>query len=632
MSERDPTRSVDVPTLARWLVDLAPTELSHAADEAIAALVQRRDEFVGLARVGQAFGLSAFEQDLMALVGLPDEHEAFANVARAMNPRGEPWLCTPGVVAALRLDTDGRLHLRAAIESGLLIQRGILDVTPTVPLPEASLSLKPRLWTSLTGIDAWPRGIDPIRITPISAMENDAVVGAIAAAEGAPGLVIVTGGDGRPRTELAAYVTAALHQRSLQEICLDADSLDLPTQELLGVHSVALDRVPILLGHPKHAPLPSYPGPVIICTDRAAPLELDDRPVTFLDLGERRLTEATRMWSGLLPELNGECAELASLLRVDPVRAGRAVSDARSSQPDRSPTVGEVVEQVRRRTDRDLPASVRLVRPDKTWHHLVATPDNTRLLRSVSDRLRGQVQVLDDWGFGQRSQSGVKTLFAGPPGTGKTLSAEIIAAELGLDLLVVDLSALVSKWLGETEKNISEVFDAAARCQSVLFFDECESIFGRRTDGSDAQGRWANLETSHLLTRIDDFDGLCVLATNLRGNIDDAFIRRLDVIVDFDEPGPEERLELWRGHLPAAAPIADDIALRSIADTYSLNGGLIRNAALGAAFAAAASSNKIDQRSLLDAIEQEYRKAGRSFPGIPQNLLPIPAGGIPHGN
>lgn len=277
-----------------------------------------------------------------------------------------------------------------------------------------------------------------------------------------------------------------------------------------------------------------------------------------------------------------------------------------------------VAEHVRRRTDVGLPPAVRLVRPAAAWDSLVTTEENDERLRSIVGRVDEQTTVLNDWGFGRYTNRGVRSLFSGPPGTGKTLATHVLAATLGLDLLVVDLSSLVSKWLGETEKHISEVFEAADRRQAVLFFDEAEAIFGQRTDGSDAQGRWANLETAHLLNRIDAFDGLIVLATNLRGNIDEAFVRRLDVIVDFDEPDATLRARLWRLHLPAGPHLDRGIDPDQLAELYPVTGGVIRNAALAAAFAAAVDREPISQHRLLRAVEQEYRKAGRSFPGLPQ--------------
>jgi SpoVK/Ycf46/Vps4 family AAA+-type ATPase len=208
-------------------------------------------------------------------------------------------------------------------------------------------------------------------------------------------------------------------------------------------------------------------------------------------------------------------------------------------------------------------------------------------------------------------------LFSGPPGTGKTLSAEVLAHEMGADLLLVDVSRVVSKWIGETEKNLAEVFDHAERAQAVLFFDEADALFGRRTEVADAHDRYANLETAFLLARLERFEGLTVLATNRRENIDAAFSRRLEFALDFDEPAAPERAALWRRHLPERAPLAADVDLAALANLYAVVGGVIRNAATAAAFLAAAEDRPIARRHLLHALRREYEKAGRAFPGDP---------------
>jgi SpoVK/Ycf46/Vps4 family AAA+-type ATPase len=210
-------------------------------------------------------------------------------------------------------------------------------------------------------------------------------------------------------------------------------------------------------------------------------------------------------------------------------------------------------------------------------------------------------------------------LFAGPPGTGKTLSAEVMARELGVDLLVVDISRVVSKWIGETEKNLADVFDAAERADAVLVFDEADALFGRRTEVSDAHDRYANLETAYLLARLERFEGLAVLATNLRQNVDPAFTRRLEFVVDFEEPTVPEREALWRVHLPPRAPLADDVDIPQLATLYAVVGGVIRNAATASAFLAAAEDVPIARRHLLQALRREYEKAGRAFPGAPND-------------
>jgi len=227
--------------------------------------------------------------------------------------------------------------------------------------------------------------------------------------------------------------------------------------------------------------------------------------------------------------------------------------------------------------------------------------------------------VLDDWGFlaGRRGARGVRMLFAGPSGTGKTLAAEVLAHTIGVDLLVVDLARVVSKWIGETEKNLSDVFDSAERTQSVLLFDEADALFGKRTEVNDAHDRYANLETAYLLARLERFDGLAILSTNLRENIDTAFTRRLEFVVDFNEPSLDERAAIWRCHIPDSAPLASDVRVDELASLYPIVGGLIRNASVAAAFVASATDSPISRTDFVHAVRREYEKSGRAFPGVP---------------
>jgi SpoVK/Ycf46/Vps4 family AAA+-type ATPase len=192
-----------------------------------------------------------------------------------------------------------------------------------------------------------------------------------------------------------------------------------------------------------------------------------------------------------------------------------------------------------------------------------------------------------------------------------------MAAGLGVDLLVVDISRVVSKWIGETEKNLSAIFDAGERAQAVLLFDEADALFGKRTEVSDAHDRYANLETAYLLARLERFEGLAILSTNLRQNIDTAFLRRIEFVVAYEEPGVAEREALWRAHVPRAAPLAPDVRLDELSALYPVVGGFIRNAAVAAAFLAAAEGTLIQQRHLVRAIRREYEKSGRTFPGVP---------------
>jgi SpoVK/Ycf46/Vps4 family AAA+-type ATPase len=206
-------------------------------------------------------------------------------------------------------------------------------------------------------------------------------------------------------------------------------------------------------------------------------------------------------------------------------------------------------------------------------------------------------------------------------------------------LLIVDLSRVVSKWIGETEKNLAEVFNCAEqRARSVLLFDEADALFGKRTEISDAHDRYANLETAYLLSRLERFEGLTILSTNLRRNIDPAFMRRLEFIVDFDLPDRDQRLAIWKCHVPDASLLADDVDLAELASHYPLVGGLIRNAAVAAAFLAAAEDEgfadpagevsrrdfqRITRAHLLRAIQREYEKVGQAFPGLPAGVSQV---------
>jgi SpoVK/Ycf46/Vps4 family AAA+-type ATPase len=217
--------------------------------------------------------------------------------------------------------------------------------------------------------------------------------------------------------------------------------------------------------------------------------------------------------------------------------------------------------------------------------------------------------------------SGARLLLSGPPGTGKSLAAAAVATALETDLLVVDVSRIVSKWLGETEKNLSAVFDAAERTQAVLLLDEADALFATRTEVGDAHDRYANLETAYLLQRLDRFEGLVILTSNLRGNIDVAFVRRMDFVVEFPLPDSELRRELWRLHLPADQ-LDPDVNVDALARLYAVPGAWVRNCAVAAAYTAAAGGGPVHQSHLVAAMRREFAKAGLSFPGEPQRREP----------
>jgi hypothetical protein len=255
----------------------------------------------------------------------------------------------------------------------------------------------------------------------------------------------------------------------------------------------------------------------------------------------------------------------------------------------------------------------RRVQPAVGFTDLVLPPDTMAQLKELLARARYREQVLDVWKMGGPStrRRGLTALFAGPSGTGKTMAAEVLASELGLDLYTVDLATVVDKYVGETEKNLDRIFAEAERVNGVILFDEADALFGKRSEVSDAHDRYANVEVAYLLQRMELFDGIAVLATNLRANLDEAFTRRLDSLVDFPEPEEEYRRQLWERSLGTAMPRAGDLDLDFLAESFKLAGGGIRNIVVAGAYAAAEQGQPLSMAHLIRATQREYLKMGR---------------------
>jgi hypothetical protein len=245
------------------------------------------------------------------------------------------------------------------------------------------------------------------------------------------------------------------------------------------------------------------------------------------------------------------------------------------------------------------------------WDDLVLPEAQLATLRQIAAQVRNRLRVYDEWGFGRRATRGlgVAALFSGESGTGKTLAAEVLASELSLDLYRIDLSAVVSKYIGETEKNLRRVFDAAEDGGAVLLFDEADALFGKRSEVKDSHDRYANIEVSYLLQRMEQYRGLAILTTNLKSALDNAFQRRLRFIVHFPFPDAQQRQAIWRRSFPASAPVAD-LDFLKLARLHIAGGG-IRNIALNAAFLAAADEAPLAMRHLLQAAHIESAKLER---------------------
>lgn len=250
------------------------------------------------------------------------------------------------------------------------------------------------------------------------------------------------------------------------------------------------------------------------------------------------------------------------------------------------------------------------VRPGYTWDDVVLPEAQKNLMRRACGHIRYRHQVSARWGFRNRVNYGwgLSILFVGSPGTGKTMCAQVIARELNMELYKINLSQIVSKYIGETEKNLRALFTEAKNASCILFFDECDALFGKRSEVKDSHDRNANVEVAYLLQQIEEYDGVCILATNLVSNIDAAFMRRITYVVRFPFPDVPAREAIYRGMIPADAPVADDVDWRFLAEKFELSGGHIKNIVLSAAFMAAGDGTPISMRHLLRSAVTEMKK------------------------
>ncbi len=273
----------------------------------------------------------------------------------------------------------------------------------------------------------------------------------------------------------------------------------------------------------------------------------------------------------------------------------------------------ELMKAVRAQTGAELESLTQKLRPIYRWQDIVLPQDSVDQLREICQRVAHSHAVLERGGFGKKLSTGmgVAALFAGPSGTGKTMAAEVVANELGLDLYRIDLSMVVSKYIGETEKNLERIFTAATHSNCVLLFDEADALCGKRSEVRDAHDRYANIEISYLLQKMEQYEGITILTTNLRGNVDEAFVRRLAFTVHFPFPEESDRLRIWQQIWPEETPLEPDLDFATLAKHFKLSGGNIKNIALATAFLAAAESRPVRMGDILHATRREYEKVGK---------------------
>ena len=309
--------------------------------------------------------------------------------------------------------------------------------------------------------------------------------------------------------------------------------------------------------------------------------------------------------------------QLANQFRLTPgqIKAAAALAEGQCDVINGHPGIdlSDIYAACRRQSHHKLGELAVKIEPHYGWEDLVLPDDKLIQLQEICSQARHRYRVFGEWGFGRKLShgKGLSALFSGPPGTGKTMAAEVIAHDLQVDLYKVDLSGVVSKYIGETEKNLSRIFQEAETSNAILFFDEADALFGKRTEVSDAHDRYANIETSYLLQKMEEYEGIVILATNLRENMDEAFTRRLRFIVEFPFPDEASRRLIWKSHFPAEATLSETIDYELLARKFPIAGGNIKNIVLNAAFYTAEEGEAIAMEHILRGTKREFEKIGK---------------------
>ncbi|WP_239160128.1 ATP-binding protein [Virgisporangium ochraceum] len=568
----------------------------EAARKALSASLDGDDAFATLCR---AAGLDGPAAEVLALLVAVEMSAARQRLVAYLQDSVHLPQLTLGTLARI---LDG--GEKAVAPDAPLLRAALVEISGTGPWASRTCAPPARVVWHLRGDTSADPGLPAgAAVSPAGAADRDgAAVSAAGAAVGPSGagkripseLVLINGGDAQSRLRAVAERWPGAAR---VESPVPADPTGwaaLVREATIGGAVVVLDLERPLDPAARDAITRAAHLRWVLCSALEQPLDsLPALPWREIRVPSGEADESD--WQRLL----GRGPDPQYRLGRDQLRLVAAASDG-----------GPIAPAVRRLAGGHLDGVAVRIRPRRGWDDLVLPPDDVRQLRELAVRHRRRDVVYGRWGFPPLPSTGVVALFAGPSGTGKTLAAEVVAGVLGLDLYKVDLSAVVSKYIGETEKNLERIFGAAAAGDLVLFFDEADALFGKRSEVSDAHDRYANIEVAYLLQRLETYDGLVVLATNLQRNIDQAFLRRISVAIDFTLPEEPERKAIWSRAFPSSAPVGD-LDIEFLARQFKVSGGIIRNAALGAAFLAADDDTAITMRHAVLAMKREFQKMGR---------------------
>jgi hypothetical protein len=606
--------------------------------------------------VARRFDLGQIHRDALLLALAPELERKYEKVYAYLQDDVTRTRPTVELLLAVLCGTaTDRLAVRDAFSRHSPLVRGDLVHLigePNTPLPSCDVAVADRVVEYLLGGDALPPDVDATVRAPEQAVGDlsvdEQMRRRLRRLTSPPGretsrgegtgrrLVYVHGPYGSAKDDAVAAVCAA---RDVPVVWADAGEMGLDDPESLVLDALVLearlrdaalylrDLAPDPAAESERSRSPAdavvavadrldgFDGPVFVSGERPVSPRLGARlegwSVSTLGFEAPAYDRRRELWESVALPAGVDPADLASKFRLTAGQVEDAVATARTIADGGELTASAVYAACRSQSRERLGSLAEPVETGYTWSDIVLPPDTMAHLREVAAHVEHRGQVYTEWGFEERYShgTGLNVLFTGPPGTGKTMAAEIVAGEAGLDLYRIDLASVVSKYIGETEQNLKAVFDEAEGSDAVLFFDEADALFGERSEVSDSKDRYANVEVSYLLQRMEDHDGTVVLASNLEENIDDAFRRRINLSVEFPMPDREARAAIWDGAFPEATPTAD-LDVEFLAG-FELAGGNITNAALTAAFLAAEEDAPVGMDHVVRALRRELEKTGR---------------------
>jgi hypothetical protein len=614
------------------LRSLSSAHLTLSRPEQTSKGSARQSALPMLERARKVFGLEPEERDLLLVALSVELDERYARLMAYLNDHFKMNRPTVGLAISVVCGSHERARavlLSRLASKGPLLRHGLARLEGDGPLVSQSLVVPSDLWPRLANIDAPPpyplvedgaaRLEDLILSPEVLARARAAIERAAAAA---PSVIVVSGPAGTGRDALAAALPQMIDERGLRVDPSPGGPLD---GVQVGREASLYGAVPIVSNVEDIPPgeLRSMLGQdnaVVILVGRenalAKILPLSAR--TAIEVSLPRLGHAQRreLWQRALSNGSAAGADLDTVAGRFPFGPGRIQDAVRlvRSEPTRGAGRTQELEQACRRLSViEVGALAQRLTSPHTRDDVVVSPEVRRELDLITAWSHHGRRAFDAEGPGRnlRVGPGLACLFHGPPGTGKTMAAQAVAHDAGFEIYRIDLSQVVNKYIGETEKNLSKLFDAAEDTNSLLFFDEADSLFGKRSEVKDAHDRYANIEIGYLLQRLESYSGIAILATNLRQNLDDAFLRRLQIIAEFPIPGHAERSRIWQRLLPPLAEREADLEVELLAERFAIAGGSIKNAIFTGTLLAAKASRRLAMQHLMFGLWRELKKSGR---------------------